>query len=537
MKTISFLLLVFIPFLAIAQSWTTYPYHEEGAVLYFPEDEGYHPAEPIEWWYTNARVTGQTTGTDYSFMLTYFYYPAFTWQGFRILNLANEDTGVFYDETLPATYPVLAQDHLEITANVGFTGSTTETWATKTDGQGNLIPWEYHLSASGTYGALELDYKALKRPLMVGGTGFLNQGANNYTYYYSQTLVEVTGTLTFDGFTEPVSGIAWIDRQFGDFNPNIGEPYEWFSLQLSNGMDINLWNVFTFENQIPDTSTYRIFTAYVDDSTTVWNSDFGLERLAFDWSADGEVCYSQKWRFTSDALDLDLIMTVNHPDQEVTLPFRFYEGSTNIEGTVGGQPVTGQGFAELLHQYENPQIGILAPQAGNPWDPSQPISWSLLNPDDGRAVYYDVAVSNDDKTTWTTIAEGLTETEFLWNATGWPGDSLYWFRITGSSIDGILSGTAETETAFSILSGTVALPAAPIVRIFPNPASGRVVIQSDEGQWLEVRLHDASGQFLRKVAGVSPLKLDLQNLAEGIYWLSIQNQQGIRWEKLLLQKK
>ena len=535
MKRIFLLLPALLPLFMQAQSWNTYPYHEEGSVLFFPDDEGYHPAEPIEWWYTNAQVTGQTTGTDYSFMLTYFYYPAFAWDGFRIFNLANEDTGLFYDETLPATYPTLAQDHLEIIADVGFFGGTTESWVTKTDSMGNLIPWEYHLSATGIYGAVELDYKALKRPLMVGGTGFIYQGVDNYSFYYSQTAVEVSGTLTFDGFTEEVSGTAWIDRQIGNYNPNVDEPYEWFSLQLSNGMDINLWNIFTFENQVPDTSTYRIFTAYVDDTTTVWDSDFELERLAFDWAADGEVCYSQQWRFTSAALDLDLVMTVNHPDHEVALPFRFYEGSMHIEGTVGGQPVTGQGFAELLHHYEHPQINILAPQTGEPWDNSQPISWELLNPDDGRPVYYEVAVSNDDKATWTTLAEGLTETEYLWDAAGWPSDSMYWFRITGASIDGTLSGVAETETAFPILSGTfAALPEIP-VQIFPNPASGEVIVVTEGSSILKVRLYGPAGQLFQQLSGLAPLTLDLDGLPCGIYGISVQSEKGMSWKKLVLQ--
>jgi len=26
-----------------AQEWKTYPYHQEGSVIYFPEDEGWHP--------------------------------------------------------------------------------------------------------------------------------------------------------------------------------------------------------------------------------------------------------------------------------------------------------------------------------------------------------------------------------------------------------------------------------------------------------------------------------------------------------------
>ena len=122
-STLLFCILAFLPLTLFAQSWKTYPYHQAGSVLNFPADEGHHPDEPIEWWYTNARVTGLETGTEYSFMLTYFYYPAFTFQGFRIFNLANEDTGEFFDETRACTYPLLAQDHLEIQADLTPGGS------------------------------------------------------------------------------------------------------------------------------------------------------------------------------------------------------------------------------------------------------------------------------------------------------------------------------------------------------------------------------------------------------------------------------
>ncbi|MCO6490097.1 MAG: T9SS type A sorting domain-containing protein [Phaeodactylibacter sp.] len=513
---------------AAAQSWKTYPYHEAGSVLDFPQDEGAHPGDPIEWWYTNARVTGLETGTEYSFMLTYFHYPVLGFDGFRILNLANEDTGAFYDETQPASYTTLAEDHLEIRASVGF--GSPESWVTKRDTQGQLIPFEYHLSAAGAHGAIELDYKALKPPLMVGGTGFLYQGVDNYTYYYSQTAVEVSGTLTFQGLTEPVSGIAWIDRQYGDFNPNTGEPYEWFSLQLDNGMDINLWNIFTFEDEIPDTATYRIFTAYVNDSTSVTSSDFGLERLGYAWMPDNEACYAQQWRFTSEALDADLIMTTLHSDQEVSLPFRFYEGTIAIEGTVGGQPVSGQGFAELLHQYEHPALEILSPAAGQAWNPAtQPIRWQLLNPDDGRPVAYDVFLSLDNKATWATLAEGLPVTEYAWTPAGWPADSLYWFRVSGYSVDGTLMGSAETDMPYAIVTGTDGVPVAQTgIRMFPNPASRRIFIGLN-GQAAEItaRLYDAAGRRLMEASGRGQVEWNVSGLPPGLYWVEI-NQGGRR---------
>jgi hypothetical protein len=129
-----------------AQQWNHYPYEPSGTDLTFPADEGHHPAEPVEWWYTIGHVIGDVTGTEYTYMLTYFYYPTLGLDGFRIFNLANDVTGDFFAETLAANYNTLAQDHLEIEAAVLLGG--TEIWETKRDLNGDLIPFNYHIEAA-----------------------------------------------------------------------------------------------------------------------------------------------------------------------------------------------------------------------------------------------------------------------------------------------------------------------------------------------------------------------------------------------------
>ncbi len=96
-------------------------------------------------------------------------------------------------------------------------------------------------------GGITLDATSRKRPLIPGGDGLFDQGATSYTYYYSLTDILLEGSLSFEESSEEISGTAWIDRQYGSFNPNTGEAYEWFYLQLSNGMDLNIWNLFTPE--------------------------------------------------------------------------------------------------------------------------------------------------------------------------------------------------------------------------------------------------------------------------------------------------
>jgi len=482
-----------------AQSWKTYPYNEPGSVINFPVDEGWHPNEALEWWYTTAHVTGQTSGTNYSFMLTYFYEPTFPFDGIRIFNIANESTGGFYTDMQPCTY-ILAQDRLDIAATVGVIPLThQEEWVTLTDTVGNLIPFEYHIAAESQYGNIDVTYNTLKRPLMVGDDGFVYLAATDSSYYYSQTKVDVQGTLTLNSFTEQITGTAWIDRQYGEMTPLGGIVWEWFSYQLSNGMDLNVWNLFTDQNEIPDTPTYRFCSVYVNDSTSYTTSGFSLTRLKYAWMPDNQRCYAQQWRFIDT--NIDLTITTLFEDQEVFLPFRFYEGSTSIQGTVNGLPVTGVGFAELLHSYENPNILVKSPDGIGVWDGTQPVTWQLLNPDDGRPVTYDLELTTDGGLNYTSIALGLTDTMYNWNGTGIDSTTPCQLKVTGYSVDSTLVGSSQS-VVFFVLTGigdNLSASGKDIMTYaFPNPFSLKttIVFELRKPEDISIGIYNLTGQLI-----------------------------------------
>jgi hypothetical protein len=186
----------------------------------------------------------------------------------------------------------------------------------------------------------------------------------------------------------------------------MGEKYEWFFLQLSNGMDINVWNVFTADNKLPANSKYRILSSYVDDNTQYTTSDFKIERLGFNWMPDSQMCYSNKWRLTSAVNKIDLTFSTKDNNNEVQFPFRFFEGATDVSGTVNGVQVTGFGFAELLHSYESPSIKITYPDTGS-YDIKKAISWHVQNPDEGNPLSYDLYYSVNNKESFIPIATSI----------------------------------------------------------------------------------------------------------------------------------
>jgi len=442
-RKLALLLIFFLSIKANPQSWKTYPFQQQGSLISFPADEGFHFNEDIEWIYINGHITGESTGNDYSFVLAYFYYPAFGYDGFRIFNISNETAKQFYDETLPCIFESIAEDSLNITANAGFTSVHTEEWITLTDSGGGMIPFRYHINATSQTGAIDINCNTLKRPLIIADSGYLYQGAAGYTYYYSQTMIDISGTINLNSVDDSISGKGWIDHQYGNFNPNSSEDYEWFCIQLDNGMDLNIWNIFTEDNTIPETSAYRICSIYVNDSCSFTTSDFNVGRLGFHYTQDGEKCYSQKWHITADTLDIDLIVTAQNSNSEVALPFRFFEGSTIINGTVNGQQVEGKGFAELLHSYEKPDISIIYPESSGLWEESGSAGWVLNNPDDGNTILYDVEIRYDSTGTFKKIAYGIKDKDYYWNPSYFTGESAVSLRITGCSADSTLSDTVE----------------------------------------------------------------------------------------------
>ncbi len=517
-----------------AQDWKTYPYSPEGSILTFPNDEGRHASEPVEWWYVIGHVVGEETGTNYSFMLTYFYADQPPYNGFRILNLSNDDTGEFYDETQPLVYDILSEDSLNIKAKIGFNPffpTGIESWKNKVDEKGRAIPFEYSIEAKAANGALNIELVSTKRPLILGGDGKFDQGLTNYTYYYSQTGNTIEGALTFKGLTENVTGTGWIDRQYGTFNPYSGEKYEWFCLQLDNGMDINVWSLFTFDNKLPDNDKYKHISVYVDDDSSYTTTDFELERLAYAFTDDMMKCYSQKWRLTSPHNDIDLTFDALHSGTEVNITainMRFYEGASTVQGKVNGINVNGQGFAELLHAYEHPVIEIY--EAENPSvDRVHPIRWSVENKDDGRPLFFDLSYAADYHSVFQTIATGLMDTFYVWSDLDVPNGQNCKLKVFAYSIDTTLHSETISDKDFVVdVATSVQNNMRTDVRCFPNPAKDVLYVSSSTHKIQSYSVFDMGGRKILKeiIEPVNGFNIKTDALRPGIYVIKVNTLSG-----------
>jgi len=533
-KFVLFTLLTLSFFSSFSQDWKSYPYNPVGSQISFPDDEGHHIDEPIEWWYSTGHLTGNTSGKNYSYILSYFYYPYQGFDGFRIFNITNEDSGEKYFDTKPVNFIELSTEKLFLEANSFFLPKK-ESWKNKLDTDSEILPFEYEVIAASNNAEIQLDYDTYKRPLIIGDNGKVDQGSNSYSYYYSQTGINVTGSINFNGNSENVKGKAWIDRQYGTFNPLVDEKYEWLSIQLSNGMDFNIWNLFNENNEIPDDIKYVLLSAYVDENTQYTNGNFKLDRLKYFCTNDDEMCYSSQWRLTSEINEIDLLISTRRDDSEVSLPFRFYEGSTTISGTVNGIAVTGIGFAELLHSYEKPDLEITYPVDGS-YNTSENISWQVKNPDDGNPLYYDVLYSIDNQNSFVTIAEGITDPFFKWEDSDANEGMSIWFKIIAYSVDKSLSGTEISSMSSTVTLAVEEFEIKEMV-LYPNPVNSMINIDlPDLTSTVNYTISDINGRTLLtdEVNNVSELQIDIQNLEAGLYLLKLRKDRSILNFKFLV---
>lgn len=412
--------------------WKRYPYHPPGTNITFPYDEGAHDADeyPVEWWYANFHLVGQSTGNKYGSFIAFYEFKTDIFDNFEIrflsisdinenMTYTNVETGVLLAETDYldlefvysddyAQYDVKSFEFSYQDTNMPYNNYNiyegnkgglplngeqesykvddesmpffnSDHWYTKTDQYNNLLPFQYSLNVGGNSKQdgqpieLSVDMDCLKQPLMVSGDGYVELGEEGWSFYYCQTKLNVTGTITVHGFEEEIVGEAWIDHQWGDFlieNPppfGIIVTYEWFSLKLDDNREIvtgAIWDTITGEkinetlydglNLLNSDGSLEILEDYNITPTAFWNWTNGSTHRQF----------ASQWNIIESSKSINLTVTPVYPNQVmyVTEDFplielffsarAFWEGVCSISGTVANESVSGNAYVELTHSYD-----------------------------------------------------------------------------------------------------------------------------------------------------------------------------------------
>lgn len=327
-------LLLLMPFPAIAQGFAglgtqadTFARPEPGRALQFPADHGPHPQYRIEWWYLTANMTGPD-GTAYGLQ----------WTLFRSA-LAPRD-GQGWDT------PQLWMGHAAVTTpdahyvaerlargGVGQAGVEAEPfsawiddWAMEGPDLDTLL-----LTASGSEFAYDMQLRADGPLVLHGIEGYsVKSGAGQASYYYSQPFYTLAGTLTLPESDIPVTGTAWLDREWSS-QPLAEDQagWDWFSLSFDSG-DKMMGFV------LRGTADFTAATWITADGRATSYPDGAFAATPLHWHTVAGRRVPTQWQINLPDQDVSVTVEALNPDAWMTTTVPYWEGPVTVTGSHAG---------------------------------------------------------------------------------------------------------------------------------------------------------------------------------------------------------
>jgi predicted secreted hydrolase len=536
-----------------SQNWQSYPYAPSGSMLSFPTDDGKHVGirYKTEWWYLNLHLVGSAPAfKPYDVMLCYFSMPA----TMRLFNISTPSDGLFHTDV---NQPFLGYTFTEQAAHWGLHYSVpvssindSSSWTYPFNSK--TFDYKFLATSSTNNDQLNITLGGNKPPLMVGGNGFIAIGtAGDSSYYYSNTNMNVKGTVRFAGVTDTItSGIGWIDRQFGPFtvgtNPN--NYYEWFSMQVDKpgttwgtpqtGSEYNVWQIFSDSNSVPFHPASRMVSAMYADNSQDTISNYIYERTSYWHDVANNKFYSHGWRYINPARGINLDMTPSVANQVINVTlFKFWEGGTTLKGTVGNQPVDGLGFAELVAGH-NTMINVPGVPGGlgiSPHSDHYSVSWTASTPGTYPLGGYRVYRSTTNDGHWEYVG---TTTNLFYD--DYMAPLLAGSYYTVSSFDN-QSATSASNYATAIWAAPTGIIAYTLsernIEVSPNPAGNQMTVAlsgSAAESPCTLDVYTLTGQLVQSQHLVqSKTIIDLSSFQPGMYILRLSNAGSVAVKKLL----
>ncbi len=304
--------------------------------LTLPADEALH-GDPVEWWYYSG-IMEDERGSRYGFHFVVFQARDPQTGNLGYMSHASVmDVGAVTREQA-VQFGIGGQAQPESGFDLRFFD-----WTLKGD------DGRHSFSASLESYTFDLTVNATKPAALHNEVGYL-AGLGGWTYYYSWTRMDLSGTLTTGGQELTVTGHAWMDHQWGDFVVE-GYPtgWQWFSLSMDSGHELMVTETREADG---DNIIYGTLISPSGMTTHIEEEDIAIDVLG-SWTSPhtgGE--YPAGWDISIPRQGLSAKLTPILDDQEFTLAFPrsriYWEGLVETEITFNGGRVGGSGYVELV---------------------------------------------------------------------------------------------------------------------------------------------------------------------------------------------
>lgn len=312
----------------------------------FPQDEAAHN-DLTEWWY----YTGHLNATEPNGQQHHYGFELVIFQALRsdlppvyAAHFAMSDItrGQFQYAQQRATEPHAVISNGTLTSGID---ENVGNWSII-----GLNGHDHLVAAMPNY-AIDLQLTGLTPPVLHNGNGLISFGLAGFSYYYSRPRMTVSGTIVDHNQPLTVTGLAWMDHQWGNFLTVAGGGWDWFSVQLKNNTEMMLYFIRDASGK-----TISTYIEYIDENAQehlIPASELHATVLNHWTSPVTHVTYPSGWQLTlrDSLIQASLTLQPQLKDQELVVyqstGNTYWEGAVTIQGQVNGSSMQGQGYVEL----------------------------------------------------------------------------------------------------------------------------------------------------------------------------------------------
>jgi hypothetical protein len=333
------------------------------SVIKLPADQYLHPGAPTEWWWHTGTLKAGNRIFGFEINAASFIgqTPPFAFSQVMLTDVANK---IHYQQTALQTIdnkwaesdPKKAWYVTMGNANVAPTATTG--WITmnapQSDPTKNMrVKAALFDTASGKIVTFDLKLSQKGPPFMVWGTG-VNPNDPNPTlqtnnFYYSLTRLHARGAVTIDGKSIPVTGLTWMDHEYGLFGSS-AKPVLWFlqDMQLDNGVHISHGVTFPKDPPKLKVRVPSYATIQFPDGTTYYDPNCFLTPIGKTWTnPTTKVLFFLEFKIEIPSCNATFHISTPVPGQDFPFgPIDTYEGVAAAKGRFNGAKVQGTAWNE-----------------------------------------------------------------------------------------------------------------------------------------------------------------------------------------------
>lgn len=322
----------------------------------FPADFGAHPDHQTEWWYYTGNLE-TAEGRPFGYQFTIFR-QALAPEAPEAQSSGAGGSAWRTPQVYSAHFTVsdiaaetFLQEERFARGALGLAGAEADPYAVwlndwRISAEG---PDRVRLRAATGAMAIDLTLRQSRPPVLQGQGGLSRKGPEpgNASHYYSLVQQPTEGTITVAGRDHAVHGVSWKDHEFSTSVLSPGTVgWDWFSAQFEDGSALMLYGLRQEDGGKEPFSGGRWIDG--EDELELGAEDYDLTVTATWRSPHSGARYPAAWTLTIPRLDLELVITPQMADQELsTASATYWEGALRYGGHRGEQPLRGRGYGEL----------------------------------------------------------------------------------------------------------------------------------------------------------------------------------------------